>query len=101
MGKGLRVHLRLNETDRDLCRWRHSIRCNMLTSYVSQITSYEWIVELCQKANQLGYRIMLHPEHEEYGYTWHLHILDGTKKLNYIHVQVTKVIYELLQRLFG
>ena len=65
------------------------------------ITSYEWIVELCQKANQLGYRIMLHPEHEEYGYTWHLHILDGTKKLNYIHVQVTKVIYELLQRLFG
>lgn len=38
MGKGLRVHLRLNETDRDLCRWRHSIRCNMLTGYVSQIT---------------------------------------------------------------
>ena len=41
MGKGLRVHLRLNETDRDLCRWRHSIRCNMLTSYVSQILKAE------------------------------------------------------------
>ena len=65
------------------------------------ITSYEWIVELCQKANQLGYRIMLHPEHKDRGYTWHLHILDGTKKLNDIHVQVTKVIYELLKRLFG
>ena len=41
MGKGLRVHLRLNETDCDLCRWRHSIRCNMLTSYVSQILKAE------------------------------------------------------------
>lgn len=37
----MRVHLRFTEKDRDLCRWRHSIKRNMLTYYICQILRAE------------------------------------------------------------
>lgn len=37
----MRVHLRFSEKDRDLCRWRHSIKRNMLTYYICQILRAE------------------------------------------------------------
>lgn len=37
----MRVHLRFTEKDRDLCRWKHSIKRNMLTYYICQILRAE------------------------------------------------------------
>lgn len=37
----MRVHLRFSEKDRDLCRWRHSIKRNMLTYYICLILRAE------------------------------------------------------------
>ena len=37
----MRVHLRFSEKDRDLCRWRHSIKRKMLTYYICQILRAE------------------------------------------------------------
>lgn len=37
----MRVHLRFTEKDRDLCRWRHSIKRKMLTYYICQILRAE------------------------------------------------------------
>lgn len=37
----MRVHLRFSEKDRDLCRWRHSIKRNMLTYYICQMLRAE------------------------------------------------------------
>ena len=33
----MRVHLRFTEKDTDLCRWRHSVKRNMLSYYLNQI----------------------------------------------------------------
>lgn len=33
----MRVHLRFTEKDRDLCRWRRSVKPNMLSYYITQI----------------------------------------------------------------
>ena len=33
----MRVHLRFSEKDIDLCRWRHSLKKNVLTHYIRQI----------------------------------------------------------------
>lgn len=37
----MRVHLRFSEKDRDLCRWRHSIKRKMLTYYICQVLRAE------------------------------------------------------------
>lgn len=41
MEKEFRLHLRLTEKDRDLCRWRHSVKNKMLTYYICQILTAE------------------------------------------------------------
>jgi len=33
----MRVHLRFSNKDDDLCRWRHSIKSNLLTEYIARI----------------------------------------------------------------
>lgn len=41
MEKEFRLHLRLTEKDRDLCRWRHAVKNKMLTYYICQILTAE------------------------------------------------------------
>jgi len=37
----MRLHLRFNNKDEDLCRWRHSIKGNLLTEYICRIVTAE------------------------------------------------------------
>ena len=54
--------------------------------------SYEWAVNLYKKAIQFGYKIALDEPHG--GYSWHIHLLKNGKRINGIHIQVVKSVWD-------
>lgn len=54
--------------------------------------SYEWAVNLYKKATQFGYKIALDEPHG--GYSWHIHLLKNGKRINGIHIQVVKSVWD-------
>lgn len=58
--------------------------------------SYEWAVNLYKKATQFGYKIALDEPHG--GYSWHIHLLKNGKRINGIHIQVVKSVWDYLKK---
>lgn len=50
----MRVHLRFTEKDSDLCRWRHSVKRNMLSYYLNQIMLAEINGKIAFIPNSVG-----------------------------------------------
>lgn len=59
--------------------------------------SYEWAVNLYKKATQFGYKIALDEPHG--GYSWHIHLLKNGKRINGIHIQVVKSVWDYLKKI--
>ena len=58
--------------------------------------SYEWAVNLYKKATQFGYKIALDEPHG--GYSWHIHLLKNGKRINGIHIQVVKSVWDYFKK---
>lgn len=57
----MRVHLRFTEKDTDLCRWRHSVKRNMLSYYLNQIMLAEINGKIAFIPNSVGVSVDTSP----------------------------------------
>lgn len=61
--------------------------------------NYDWAVKLYNKAQDLGYKVILDAPHNRY--TWHMHLIGSNGKFKDLHVQIAKKAWDYLVKLLG